>query len=116
EERMTPLDRRALRALARGSVGGSAGKKIEGGAPLELAELLRERRRRQESNAGGRQLDRQRQAVEPPADPGDRRGVALAQVELGARRPRAQDEERDGGRGRYAGDVQGRFGIGQIQG
>ena len=48
-----------------------------------------------------RELDRERQAVEPPADLGDRRGILLRQLEVGASRPRPLDEELDRRRGAH---------------
>ena len=49
----------------------------------------------QQPAAGGRQLDRQRQPVDAPADLRDGRGVAVAELEVRIVRSRALGEQRD---------------------
>ena len=90
EQRVAPVDRRAQRLLARGQVARAAGEQVE--ALLEPGE---QRLRREQLRARGRQLDRERQAVEPDADLGDRRRVRARDGEVGLDRLRALDEERD---------------------
>ena len=51
--------------------------------------------RRQQSAAGRRQLDRQRQPVDAPADLSDRGSVAVAEVKAGVVGSRALAEQRD---------------------
>ncbi len=62
-----------------------------------------QRRRGQCRDAGGRQLDRQRQTVQPPADRRHRRCVRLGQREAGAGRLRPLHEQLHR-RGRRLGD------------
>ena len=72
-------------------VAGAAGEQRQ--AALQAGQ---ERRRRQEPAPGGGQLDRQRQAVEPPADRFHRRRVRLVQRESGAHRLGALGEQAHG--------------------
>ena len=91
EQVVAPVDRRAQRLLARGRVAGAGAQRAERGV-----EALGDLGRRQQSAAGGRQLDRQRQPVDAPADLRDRGGVGVAQVEVGIVGSRALAEQRDG--------------------
>ena len=50
---------------------------------------------RQDLHARCGQLDRERNAVEPPTDLGDRRRVVLVYSEIGQREPRMIDEKAD---------------------
>ncbi len=84
---VAPLDRRPQRALALGRVARAAGQQVE-----PAAEALEDRRRGEQPRAGGGELDGERQAVEPPADLGDR-GIAGVDVAGPA------DEQRGGGLG-----------------
>ena len=89
EQRLLPLeqqvvapgDRVAQRPLALVGVLRAAGQQ---GQPL--VEPAQERLRRERPHARRRQLDRERQAVEPPADRGDRIGVLVGQLEVRPRR------------------------------
>ena len=71
-----------------------------GGEPFEAAgptpELLEQALRRHALAAGGRQLDRQRQPIEPGAELRDRRPVLRGEHKLGPDRLKALDKERDG--------------------
>ena len=90
EQVVAPVDRRAERLLARRLVARPAGEQLE--APLEPGE---QRLRREQLRARGRELDRERQAVEADADLGDRGRVRGRHGEVGLDRLRALDEERD---------------------
>ena len=50
--------------------------------------------RLEDSNAAGRELDRERQAVEPDTDVGDRSGIRWGDREVGPRGSRSIEEER----------------------
>ena len=61
-----------------------------------MVEPLEESRGLEDARAGGGQLEGERQAVEPAADLGDRRGVGLAEREAGLDLRGPLDEERHG--------------------
>ena len=90
EQRVAPFDRRPEGLLALGHVAGRAAEELEA-----AAEPVAQRLRREQAEAGGRELDRERQAVEPAADLGDRRGVVVGHVEVGAHGAGAVDEQLD---------------------
>ena len=73
---VAPLDRRLQRLLPR-QRGLAAGQQPE--AIVQLAANLLDR---EQLHAGGRELQRQRDAVEPAADVGDRLGVVVGQREV----------------------------------
>ena len=60
-----------------------------------IVEHLVERFERKQIRASRSQLDRQRNSVEPPAEPGDRRRVFVGELEAIVDCPRAIDEELD---------------------
>jgi hypothetical protein len=70
---MAPADGGAQRLLTRGRVARARAGRAERGV-----EAVCDLGRGQQSTAGGRQLDRQRQPVDAPADVRDRAGVAVA--------------------------------------
>ncbi len=89
---MAPLDRGSQRALAGGRITRAAGQEVEA-----AAEPLEDRRGRERAGAGGGELDRERQPVEPAADLGDcgvvgvgDAGAAHKQLDRGLRRQRRQ--------------------------
>ena len=73
EQLVAPVDSGAQRLLARGCVARARARRAERGI-----EAVGDLGRRQQSAAGGRELDRQRQPVDAPADLRDRGGVAVA--------------------------------------
>ena len=91
EERVAPADRRAERPLPQRQVAIAGGEEVQG-----VVEPLEESRGLEDPRAGGGQLEGERQAVEPAADLGDRRGVGLAQREAGLDLRGPLDEERHG--------------------
>ena len=80
-QRLVALDRRAA---------------ATGQEPEALPEPLRDLRRRQRARPGGRELDRERDAVEAPADLDDRVDVAGVDLEPGPDRARPLGEQPDG--------------------
>ena len=60
-----------------------------------LLEPREQRLRREQLRARSRELDRERQAVEPDANLGDRRRIGVGHGEVRFHRTRAVDEERD---------------------
>ena len=103
---MAPVDQRAQRLLARKRVAAAAGEHAE--ALVEpLAQLLQA----EHLDARRRQLDRERNAVQAPADVGDDRRVFVGQRKALVGRLRAIDEERDRrvpsrvGRGKFRVDL-----------
>ncbi len=89
---MAPRDRRPQRRLARIGVA-AAPEQVEPGA-----EPLEDLRRRERRRARGRQLDRERERVEPPAQLGD----LVGRLEL---RPLAEQRHRLGGGERRHGEL-----------
>ena len=85
---VAPLDGRAQRLLARQRGPAAAGEQAE--AVVELGQDLLDP---QHAGARRRQLERQRDAVEPPADLGDGRRVGVGERELGRDLAGALDEE-----------------------
>ena len=88
EQVVAPLDRVPQRALALGQVAGAAGQQVE-----PLLEPAQDRLRVEQLHARGRQLDRQRQTVEPAADRGDGLLVLGRELEAGLDRLRTIEEE-----------------------
>jgi hypothetical protein len=85
---VAPPDHRAQRLVP--GQGGAAPLGQEAEAVVQASgDLLRG----QSGHPRGGQLDRERYAVEPPADLDDARGVPLGQVEAGQRAPRPLDEQ-----------------------
>ena len=85
---VAPGDRPAQRLLARGEVLRAARQQRQ-----PLVEAAQERRRRERPHPGRRQLDRQRQAVQPDADLRHGRRVHVAEGEVGGRAARPLDEQ-----------------------
>ena len=77
---MAPVEGGAERLLPLGCVAPAAGQELE-----PVAEPLEQRRRGQELRPRGRELDRERQPVEPPAQLGDGGRVLLAHDEVRVR-------------------------------
>ena len=76
EQRVAPADGGAQRALAQRQVAVARGEQVEG-----AVQALKQRRRLQDAHPRGGQFERQRQAIEAPADGADRRGVGLTESE-----------------------------------
>ena len=91
EQVVAPGDRAAERLLARGQVARAGGQDVE-----LVVEPGQDRVGRQDLDPRGGQLDRQRHAVQPGADGGDRRGVLVGHREARADRDGAFDEQPDG--------------------
>ena len=91
EQLVAPVDRRAQRLLARGRVARARAERAE-----RRVQAFGDLAGRQQPAARGRQLDRQRQPVDAPADLRDRRGVAVVELEVGIVGSRALAEQRDG--------------------
>ena len=87
---VAPLDRLPKGLLALRQVPRPAGQELEG--PFDPGEQLGGR---QDLHARGRELDRERQAIEPAADLDHRAGVLRGQREVGPAGRRALDEQRD---------------------
>jgi hypothetical protein len=85
---VTPGDGVAHGAVACRLVAGAARQQRQA-----AIEARQQRRRRQDGDAGGGQLDRQRQPVQPPAEGGDGRRVVRGEGEVGPRRLGPRDEE-----------------------
>ena len=104
EQPLAPLDRASQRLLARREIAGARTQYAD-----VLAEPVPELVRREQREARGRELDRERQAVEPAADLGDGRGVVLGQLEPWTHVARSLDEQPPGlrtGHGRTGGDTE----------
>jgi hypothetical protein len=103
QELIAPVDGRAQRLLARDGRPAATG---------EQAELVVEARRdaldRQHLDPRGGQLDRQRDAVQAPADLDQRGGVVRLDPETRIDQPRALDEQPDAGVADEGGDVRSR--------
>ena len=97
EQAHAPVDRRAHRAMPFGKV--AHGRRQQRQAPLQT---LRDAGGAQDAHLRRRELDRQRQPLEPAADVGQVAGVLGGDVEVGVDRPRPVDEQRHGGRARRA--------------
>ena len=91
EEPVAPIDRGAQRALPVGRVERTGAEDIQRLAQARIQLLGPEQR-----GAGGRELDRERQPVEPAADLADGAGIVLAQLEVAVVAARAVGEERAG--------------------
>jgi hypothetical protein len=100
---VAPVDGRPEGALPRLGRPRAAG---EQGEPVDHA--LGQLAHRQGRDPRGGELDRERHAVEVPADLRDGGGVVVGQPEVRERVPGAVDEQRDGGAGRAARGVTGR--------
>ena len=90
EQRVAPADRRAQRALAKRQIAIARRQQVE-----RVIEPLEQRRGLEDSHARRGELERQRQAVEPAADRGDRRRVRGREREAGLHLLRTLEEERD---------------------
>ena len=88
-----PLDRRLDRALPLGHVARRGDEQRQ-----HAVEPREHGRGREGADAGGGELDRQRHALERPADAGDVLGVLVGHVEPGVRGPRAIAEQLHRGR------------------
>ena len=88
QQLVAPVDRRAERLLARDS-----GARTTGEEPEAVIEAVEDLLRAQHASARGRELDRERDAVEPVADPRDRRGRRVVEVEVRPDLAGALDEE-----------------------
>ena len=91
QELVAPLDRRAQRLLPLGQIAGAAAEVLEA-----AAESIPERLRREEVQARGGELDRQRQPVEPATDLGHGGGVVVREAEVGPDAARPLHEQLDG--------------------
>ena len=87
---MTPRDRAAERALAFGQVARAAREEIE-----TRLEPLQDDDRREHPRPGGRELDGERQALEPLDDPPDGGDVRVPGRDIGADEPGAVEEQLD---------------------
>jgi hypothetical protein len=85
---VAPADGVAQRPLPRRQVAGTTGQ-----YPQPVSQALQEDGGREELDAGGGQLDRERQPVEPPADLGDRRRRLVGDGEVVPGLPGAVDEQ-----------------------
>jgi hypothetical protein len=90
EQVVAPLDGAPQRLLPLRQIAGPAGEQIE-----PMFDARAKFTRRQDLHAGGCQLDRERQPVEPAADVHDRLGVPRGQREVRASGRRALHEQRD---------------------
>src|SRR5204862_141467 len=88
EQVVAPVEGHAKRLLVLRRVAPAARQQRQ-----TVREAREQRRRGEELRTSGRQLDRQRQALEAHAQLGDRRGVLLAEVEVRIGRLRAADEQ-----------------------
>ena len=88
EEVVAPVDRRG-----QGLLPGQRGPRAAGEQPEAVVEVARRSARRSAPAAGRGQLERQRDAVEPPADLGDRRRLSSVTANDGPRPPRPLDEQ-----------------------
>ena len=88
EQRVAPLHRRSQRAVARQRRAAPRGEQAEG-----VVEAVRDLLGRQHAHARRGELDRERDAVEPPADLGHGRRVARRQRERRRRGLRPLDEQ-----------------------
>ena len=98
EQVVGPGDGRLHRLVAIRGILGTAGQDLE-----PVGEAGQQGGRRQDLGPGGGQLDRQRQAIEPRADLGDRRHRLGGDHQIGLGCPRPVDKERFGvgGEGRH---------------
>ena len=87
---MAPVDRRAQRALARRRSPATVGQQ-----PEAVVHAGQDLLNSQHPDPGGRQLDGQRNAVQRPAERGDRRKAGRGQGETGTRRGGAVAEQAD---------------------
>ena len=90
QQLVAPLDRRPERLLPLRQVAGAAAERLEA-----ARQAVPQRLGREEVEAGGRELDRQRQPVEPAADVGHGGGVVVGQAEVGPDAARPLDEQLD---------------------
>ena len=88
---MAPVDRGAQRLLPLGNVARAGREHLEG-----VVEPLEQRLRGQEPQSGGSELERQRQAVQPPTDGRDGSSILRRQLERAPGRSGALDEQSDG--------------------
>ena len=111
EQVVAPGDGRPERLLARRQVARSTREERQ-----TIAESRQDGLRAQEAKAGRRELDRQRQAVEPCRDLGDGRGVLVGDLEVRAGRDGSLDEQADRGVLRQRGNPQPLVNAGQLEG
>ena len=90
EEVVAPGDRAAQRPLALGQVARGRGQQLQA-----MLQALQDRVRGEDLDACGRQLDRERQALERGADPGDGGRVLVRDAEVRPDGERPRDEEPD---------------------
>ena len=88
EELVAPVHGRPKGLLALGEIAGTAAQQSE-----PVVEPVAEHVWREQGEAGGRELDRERQAVEPAADLRDGGGVVVGQREIRVDDARAVDEQ-----------------------
>jgi hypothetical protein len=105
---VTPGDRGADRLLPRGQIARPTDEQGQ-----RAVEPGQHRGRREDLDAGGGELDRERQAVQPAADLGDRRGVVAVDREVRLDPPCPLDEERHGWGAKERRIVPGRLRIGE---
>jgi hypothetical protein len=105
QQLVAPVDRRAQGLLALGEVARAAAQRAKA-----AAKPLPERVQGEDAQAGGRELDREREAFQPTADLGDEGGVVIGDPEIGPDLAGALDEEEDG---LEPGEVLHRRGTGQ---
>ena len=87
---MAPVDRRAQRTLARRRSRATVGQQ-----PEAVVHTGQDLLNSQHPDPGGRQLDSQRDAIQRPAERGDRRKAGRGQGETGTRRGGAVAEQAD---------------------
>jgi hypothetical protein len=90
EEGVAPVDRRAQRLLPLGTVAGARDEDVE-----RVVEPPEQGLGREDTQPGGRELEGERQPVEPPAELFDDLRVLGGQLERRPRPPRAFREQRD---------------------
>lgn len=92
EQVVTPGEGRAQRALPRRQIERPTGQELQ-----PSLQARQQRVRRRDPDAGGGQLQRERQSVHPPADRRHRRGVPFGENEIRLDRRRRLHEQGDGG-------------------
>ena len=105
EQVMAPIERGAQRLMSRQRGAPTAGEQLK-----TVVEARRQRLQAERGRARGRELDRQRNAVEAPHDHGDGGGRAIIRREGGIGSPRARQEKPRGAVGRNPADAVGAFG------
>ena len=90
EEVVAPVERPTQRLLPLGQVPGTPAQEVE-----PLPEAREDHGRLQETHPGGGQLDRERQAVQPRADPGNGYPILVVEPEFRVRGPGPLHEQVD---------------------